>query len=84
MGLCLGLWSLSQDRRPAIDSPQAVWEVRPTRLHNSFFPPLLTPVRFLFRQSLPVVSRSGKCLMAGVHRVTLGGVEPEPGYVARR
>ena len=36
MGLCLGLWSLSQDRRPAIDSPQAVWEVRPTRLRIHF------------------------------------------------
>ena len=32
MGLRLRLWSLSQDRRPAIDSPQAVWEFRPTRL----------------------------------------------------
>ena len=36
MGLCLGLWSLSQDRRPAIDSSQSAWEFRPTRLHIHF------------------------------------------------
>ena len=78
MGLCLGLWSLSQDRRPAIDSPQAVWEVRPTRLrvHFSHWP------RFPFVLSMQwfhVGLRGGNCLMAGVHGVMIGVVEPEPG-----
>ena len=36
MGLRLGLWSLSQVRRPAIDSSKSVWEYRPTRLRVHF------------------------------------------------
>ena len=38
MGLCLRLWSLSQVRRPAIDSSKSAWECRPTRLRIHFSP----------------------------------------------
>ena len=60
------------------DSSVSAWEGRPTRFHNSFFPPVLTPSRCL-PMLFHVGWRGGKGLTAGFHGVTLTAVEPEPG-----